>query len=539
MPSKSVDRFLLGSPVLMGDNTVPGLELPEELKKLIPDIVKACREWGLDFYDTVVQMLAYDEMAEVCSYGGFPVRWPHWKWGMEYEEFQRGYEYSMHRVYEIVINTNPCYIYCLDSNSLLDNVTVIAHAIGHNDFFKNNMYFKNTDQNMMNELANHGSRIKRYMAGRNEEVMEFMDHCISLETLVDPSKAWETRKIKDIQYMDKREYVHPSRILYDDKNRDYMEDWINPKEWMQKQKDDIAAKQLAKEIGIVNESTRDIMGYLRDNAPLKPWQQDIIAMMHEESLYFAPQRTTKMLNEGWASYTDHTIMAVQGYVGLGQDSHDCGIIEYAKHKAGVLGGKYSMNPYALGYALFTDIKDRWDKGKFGHEYESCKSMQEKENWNKNLGLGKEKIFQVRENYNDFSAINEFFTEEFCRKMEFFEWKKYPNGEYKITSKDYKDIKKNLLKRYANGGLPDIRLEDPNHKGKGYFFMQHHWIGSTLEPRFTKYTLQSIQKLWKRPVLLASRDFTGTQEIIYYCVGQGDEMVGSMTREDYESGKLNI
>ena len=84
--------------------------------------------------------MTYDEISELASYGGFPVRFPHWKWGMEYEELSRGYEYSRHRISEMVINTSPCYIYCLDSNTLVDNVDVIAHAIGHNDFFKNNVF---------------------------------------------------------------------------------------------------------------------------------------------------------------------------------------------------------------------------------------------------------------------------------------------------------------------------------------------------------------------------------------------------------------
>ena len=100
----SKNKFQWGSPLLMGDNTTPGLQLPEEIKKVIPDIFKAVREFGLDFYPTVVQMLTYDEISEVAAYGGFPVRFPHWKWGMEYNELQQGYEHGMHRIYEMVVN---------------------------------------------------------------------------------------------------------------------------------------------------------------------------------------------------------------------------------------------------------------------------------------------------------------------------------------------------------------------------------------------------------------------------------------------------
>ena len=79
------NKFFHGSSILHGNCTVPGVPLPEELKKLIPTIFKECKDYGLDYYPTIVQMLSYDEISEIASYGGFPVRYPHWKWGMEYE----------------------------------------------------------------------------------------------------------------------------------------------------------------------------------------------------------------------------------------------------------------------------------------------------------------------------------------------------------------------------------------------------------------------------------------------------------------------
>src|SRR3990167_2158887 len=191
-------KFMHGGSLLQGNATVPGVALPKELRDLIPIILQKCRDFGLDFYPTVVQMLDYAEMSEICAYGGFPVRYPHWSWGAEYEELQRGYEFGMHKIYETVINSNPCYIYCLNSNALLDNVTVIAHATGHNHFFKNNIYFAPTSQNMMNELANHGSRIRRYIQRwGKEKITEFIDHVMRINTLIDPAKAWTQRECQE------------------------------------------------------------------------------------------------------------------------------------------------------------------------------------------------------------------------------------------------------------------------------------------------------------------------------------------------------
>jgi stage V sporulation protein R len=533
MPHGSRSKFMIGSPVLMGNNTIPGVELPTELKVLLPTIFKAVSDFGCDYYPAVVQKLTYDEISEICAYDGFPVRFPHWKWGMEYEEMQKRYEHGLQRVYELVVNTYPGYIYCLDSNTLVDDVTVVAHALGHLDFFKNNIYFSHTSQNMMNELANHGTRIRRYMSRwGKEKVTEFINHVLRIETLIDPTKAWERKKVKNPIVKDSREYKHPRRLKVAE-GHDYMEEYINPEEWTEKQHRKIEREEIAQQLDLFTNSTKDIMRFIRDYAPLKPWQSDIVAMLYEEAMYFAPQRTTKTLNEGWASYIDYNIIAKQGLAALGQNSGDsAGIVEYATHKMGVLGGKYSMNPYKLGFYLLLDIEERWNKGQFGTEWEECKDIRAKKDWDKQLGLGLEKVFEVRKYYNDTTALLEFFTADFCEKYEFFEWKKYPNGETRIENRDPVEIKKKLIQKHINGGLPEIKLVDCNYKGKGVMLLEHVWDGRTLYDSYTRATLQSLYYLWKNDVMLTTRNSDG-REIVYYCVGDGDNDVGVIYRDDYE------
>lgn len=523
-------KFMKGSPVLIGDSTVPGVQMDPQLKDLLPQIFQAVTDFGCDYFDTVVQMLTYDEISEIAAYGGFPVRYPHWKWGMEYEELARGYEHGMHRIYEMVINTNPCYIYCLDSNTLVDNVTVVAHALGHCDFFKNNIYFQPTSQNMMNQLANHGTRIRRYMSRwGKEKVTEFIDHVLRIDTLVDTSKAWQRKKIKNPIIQDERKYHHPARLQVTE-GHDYMEPYVNTDEWRQKQLKRIEKRESAEALDLFVNPTKDILGFIRDHAPLKPWQADIVAMLYEETMYFAPQRPTKMLNEGWASYIDYNIMAKEGFTALGTDDPSSGIIEYADHKMGVLGGKYSMNPYKLGFCLFQDIEERWNKGQFGTEWEECQDMREKQNWDRQTNLGHEKVFDVRKYYNDVTALIEYFTPEFCEKYEFFEWKKYPNGEYRIESKDPHKIKKKLLRKYVNGGLPEIKLADPNHKGKGIMLLEHVFDDRPLHDPYVRPVLESLRYLWKNDVYLSTKNQDG-KEFLYYCLGGADD-IDIISRDEY-------
>lgn len=523
--------FMHGSSILLGDNTVPGVQLSKELKEYAPKILQACRDWGLDFYPTVVQLLTYDEISEIAAYGGFPVRFPHWSFGMEYEELQRGYEFGMHKIYEMVINTNPCYQWLLSSNTLVDNLTVIAHATGHNDFFKNNIHFSATDTNMLNKMANHGTRIRKYMARWGKErVTEFIDWVMRLETLIDGSDAWTEKICKDPVVRDERVYRQPRRLKVE-KDRLYMEPFINTKEFRRRENEKIAKKDAADELGIFKNPTRNILGFLRDNAPLKPWQADIIAMLYDEAIYFFPQRQTKVLNEGWASMTDSVIMAEQGFVGLGQKTPDCGIIEYADHKMGVLGGKYSMNPYKLGYYLLSDIRERWDKGQFGPEWDECTDIRKKEAWDIPTNQGKEKIFEVRKYYNDLTLIHEFFTEDFCRKQEYFYWKHYPNGEFRIENRDYKQIKKALMQRHVNGGLPSIKLTEPNYRGRGAMFLQHEYDGREIYKPYVVDVLSAIRAIWGDDVYLATKNDEGEQ--VYCCYGTNSEKdVEIVSRKDH-------
>lgn len=411
-------------------------------------------------------------------------------------------------------NTNPCYIYNLASNTLADHLTVVAHATGHNDFFKNNIHFSATDTNMLNKMANHSARIRNYMSRWGKErVTEFIDHVMRLETLIDGSEAWTERVIKDRNIRDERRYNKP-QLLNVDKQRLYMEPFINTPAFRKKQNEDVHERDIADEIGFFKEPTKNILGFIRDNAPLKPWQADIVSMLYEESIYFFPQRQTKVLNEGWASTTDSVIMAEKGFISLGQKSDDCGIVEYADHKMGVLGGKYSMNPYKLGYYLLADIRERWDKGRFGQEYEECTDLHKKENWDVPTNLGKEKIFEVRKFYDDLTFIHEFFTEDFCRKQEYFHWKHYPNGEYRLESRDYKKIKHGLMQRHINGGLPDIRLMEPNYGGRGIMMLQHFSDGRPLYDPYIGDVLSSIRFIWNNDVILATNSDEGKERVYW-------------------------
>src|SRR4029450_5889942 len=146
--------------------------LSPELERLNREIEEYAREYGLDFYETFFEVLDFEEMNMVAAYGGFPNRSPHWKFGMEYERLSKSYAYGLHKIYEMVINKGPRYAYLLECNHTVDQKLVMAHVYGHCDFFKNNAYFGHTTRKMMDEIANHGGRIRRYAERFGEDEVE-------------------------------------------------------------------------------------------------------------------------------------------------------------------------------------------------------------------------------------------------------------------------------------------------------------------------------------------------------------------------------
>jgi stage V sporulation protein R len=161
-------------------------QLPPEIRAAQDEIEERARKYGLDFFPTIFEVVDYEEMSMLAAFGGFPLRYPHWRFGAEYEELTKGYAYGLQKIYEMVINTDPCYAYLLEANAFLDQKLVIAHVYGHCDFFKNNAWFSHTNRRMLDQMANHAARVNRYCDRYGAETVEvFIDACLSLEDLID------------------------------------------------------------------------------------------------------------------------------------------------------------------------------------------------------------------------------------------------------------------------------------------------------------------------------------------------------------------
>lgn len=468
--------------------------LPKELSAMQGRVEEVARSYGLDCFETVYEMLDYDEINMVAAYSGFPVRYPHWKWGMEYERLKKSYEYGLNKIYEMVINNDPCYAYLMESNSFIDQKIVMCHVTGHNDFFKNNFAFAHTNRKMINEMANHASRIRRYMDWYGVgEVEIFIDRVLSLENLIDVNSPYITRSRKESSDDTRLKDVESS-IARLPIQHEYMERYINPDSFIEQQRVKLKEEQEKQDKRFPKSPKRDVLGFLLDHAPLKKWQADVLDMMRQEAYYFAPQAMTKIMNEGWASYWHAKLMSER----IMEPSE---LIDFADRHSGVMATSHQqLNPYKLGLELYRDIEDRWNKGQFGSEWEHCDDMAQKRQWNKNTNLGAEKIFQVRKIYSDLTFIDEFLTLDFCKRHGLFTFGfDKRKQEFVIESRDFALIKKKLLASLTNLGNPHIQVINGNYENRSELLLEHVHEGVELDVSFAKETLKNLSLIWTRPV----------------------------------------
>ena len=478
--------------------------LPKEIAEQAEIIAEFARREGLDCYPTIFEMLSSEQISQVAAYGGFPQRYPHWRFGMEFERLRKQHRYGLSKIYEMVINTNPCYAYLLQDNEFVDHKTVIAHVYGHSDFFKNNQWFAQTNRNMMDDMANHATRIRRYIDRHSIETVErFIDTCLAIDSLVDPMSVFMRRKPKRT-----REPESVSQKTDDGATRypakPYMEDWINPPKDLSAERERRKQEEEKSEDRFPHRPLRDVLLFLLENAPLKDWQADILGIIREEAYYFAPQGQTKILNEGWASYWHSTLMT--NYILRDED-----LITYCEHHSGTLAtSPGQLNPYKLGIELLRDIERRWNRGQHGKAYEDCDDMEVRRKWGEDKvpegrvvgrgSPGREKIFEVRCMHNDITFIDEFLTPEFVDDQKLYNYRMDPNtGKMVVVERDFNKIKQQMLFMLTNHLRPYIYVIDGNYLNRGELLLGHRHTGVDLDIKYALSTLKELYTLWGRPV----------------------------------------
>ena len=452
-----------------------------EIKNLeiaVEQIWEVARGFGLDPYPTNFEIVPAPVMYEVGSYA-LPGRYSHWTFGKAYHRMKTMYDFGLSKIYEVVINTNPSYGFLLETNSPIQNKMVIAHVLGHVDFFKNNSYFSKTNRRMVESVSTHAQRMMEYEFKYGRKPVElFLDAVLAIEEHIDPY-FFIKRDITPAEER-RRAELRPKDGRYDDL-------WLLDKN-EREARAFARSEQIAENEKLPREHLpeKDLLIYIMKNSPtLAGWQRDAIAMVHEEMEYFVPQMQTKIMNEGWASIWHARIMRE---LDLTDNEH----IEFANLHSGVVSPqKGKLNPYYLGYKIYEDIERRWNDP----------SNAEQKNFGRQGNEGREKIFEVRELENDVSFLRNYLTEELCEELDLFVFELIEEEEWTITEKRWERVRDQLVSNMTNFGFPYLEVADGDYNGNRELYLKHRYEGTELDLRYGRKALEHVHTLWGRPVHL--------------------------------------
>ncbi|MDL4840436.1 SpoVR family protein [Aquibacillus rhizosphaerae] len=438
------------------------------LERAIEEITEIAEGFGLDFYPMRYEICPPEIIYTFGAYG-MPARFSHWSFGKQFHKMKLQYDLGLSKIYELVINSNPCYAFLLNSNSLVQNKLIVAHVLAHCDFFKNNARFQNTQRDMVDSMSATADRIAAYEKLYGiKEVESFLDAILAIQEHIDPTLSqpkldWESEEDFEYEPVKKETPYDDLWQIDDDKSM------INPTPKKRKKR-------------IPPKPEKDLLLFIEEHSrSLEDWQRDILTMMRAEMLYFWPQLETKIMNEGWASYWHQRILREMD---LTTDE----AIEFASLNAGVVQpSKTQINPYYLGVKMFEDIEDRFDN-----------PTEEMKKWGATPGKGREKMFEVREIESDISFLRNYLTKDFVDREDLYLFQKQGN-EYKVTDKNWENVRDQLIMMRLNGGFPYITVQNGDYYQNGELYLKHHYEGVELDLTYLEKTLPYIHQLWGRTV----------------------------------------
>lgn len=441
----------------------------DALEAAIGRIHDLARGFGLDFHPMRFEVVPAEVLYTIGAYG-MPTRFGHWTRGKAFWRMKTEYDYNLSRLYELVVNSNPCYAFLLEGNSLVQQKLVAAHVFAHSDFFKHNRRFASAPGDMMEVMASSAERVRLYESRHGRDAVEaFLDAALAIQECVDPFGP-------DARVRSSGARVRPSGARGPgavagaagppppsgpSRERDGYENLWSigepPKPPPPPEPRRLPPKP-----------EKDLLRFIIEHARgLEDWQRDLLSVVRDEMLYFWPQLETRIMNEGWATFWHARILREL-------DLEDAEAVEYAKLHAGILQpSPQRLNPYLIGLRIFEDLERR---------------------------RGREACFEVRELDTDVSFLRNYLTEELVEELDLYLFRKV-GEQWQVVEKDWERVRDGLAAGLTNGGLPVIVVLDGDHNGAGELFLLHRHDGQELDLEHAEKTLAHVHRLWGRPVSL--------------------------------------
>lgn len=465
------------------------------------EIGRIAADFGLDTYTNQIEVITSEQMMDCYSSTGMPVFYPHWSFGKQFlsveKSYRRGY---MGLAYELVINSDPCIAYLMEENSMAMQALVIAHACyGHNSFFKGNYLFKTWTS--ADAIVDYLVFARNYITACEERygvpaVEELLDSCHALMNYgVDRYRRPPPLSMAEEQTRQKE-------------REEYLQSQINDL-WLRTipKKE----KQLADQAPIFPpEPEENLLYFFEKNAPLlEPWHREVIRIVRKIAQYLYPQRQTKIMNEGWATFWHYTLLnrlyderlVNDGFMLEFLQSHTNVVYQppyYSRHFSGI-------NPYALGFAMMSDIR------------RICENPTEEDRkWFPEIAGGDwigTLDFAMR-NFKDESFIAQYLSPKVIRDFKLFSvLDDETEKELAITGihdeQGYRYVRHVLSEQNNLGNLePSIQVYRVDTRGDRSLILRHYQHDRRPLSDGTPEMLKHVRRLWGFKVKLETVDRSG-------------------------------
>ncbi|MDX1811422.1 MAG: SpoVR family protein [Gammaproteobacteria bacterium] len=474
------------------------------------EIGRIAKDFQLDTYPNQIEIISAEQMMDAYASSGMPIGYHHWSYGKHFMETQKNYiRGRMGLAYEIVINSNPCISYLMEENTMLMQALVIAHAAyGHNSFFKNNYLFQqwtNADA-IIDYLVFAKNYVKNCEKKYGVDAVEnILDSCHALMNFgVDRYKRPQALSMKKEQSRQKEREV-------------YLQSQINEL-WrtIPNYGDKVMGPD---EIRFPQEPQENILYFIEKNAPLlEPWQREIVRIVRKISQYFYPQKQTKVMNEGWATFWHYTILNRMYDEALIPDGY---MIEFLQSHTNVVkqpdfDSPYynGINPYALGFAMMADIR------------RICENpTKEDREWFPELAGSDwlESMDFAMRNFKDESFISQYMSPRIIREFKLFALSDDDRDSHMEidsihNSQGYSKVRQILSDQYNLGSIePNIQIYNVDVRGDRSLTMRHYQYNRKPLANTLDEVLKHVARLWGFTVRLETVDEKGTVKKTAECV----------------------
>jgi stage V sporulation protein R len=459
----------------------------------------ASKELKLDLYPNQIEVITFEQMLDAYSSIGMPLMYKHWSFGKNFARDEILYRHGLRNLaYEIVINSNPCIAYLMEENSMMMQTLVIAHAaFGHNHFFKNNNLFKQwTDADgILDYLEFAKGYISRCEDRYGEEAVErVIDAAHAL--MAQGVNRYPRRKAMNLRDEEKR-----ARERLEEQERSYNELWRSVPTTGARSRPSYNQTERRNLLGLPEEN---ILYFLEKNAPLlKTWEREVLRIVRQVAQYFYPQKQTKMMNEGCATFVHYYIMNRLYETGFLDEG---AMMEFFQSHTGATfqpdfdhPGYSGLNPYAVGFGMMQDIR------------RVCENPTDEDRaWLPEIAGQKDWVEVLKQgwaDHRDESFIRQFLSPALIRKMKFFDLQDDSENDLVVKAihneRGYQTVRTKLANQYdVVQNEPEIEVVDVDLDGDRRLMLQHRvFNGIMVKEKDTAMVLQHLANLWGYEVML--------------------------------------